>query len=126
LGRRNARRVHLKIGVALKNSMPNSAAAVTTAAMATPESAETLLRPGRRSSYFHSGTCSMWLAGLARELRIKTRADETRRVGKDEGEEWAREMSESSRGWQRLWLREGEVDKAGGHVERVYEGAASS
>ena len=78
LGRRNARRVHLKIGVALKNSMPNSAAAVTTAAMATPdESAETLVRPERRSSYFHSATCSMWLAGLASELIKKTRADET-------------------------------------------------
>ena len=50
----------------------------TTAAMATPdESAETLVRPERRSSYFHSATRSMWLAGLASELVKKTRADET-------------------------------------------------
>lgn len=52
LGTRNERETTrpLKIGVvvALKNSAPNSAAAVTTAAMATPES-ETLRPAGRRS-----------------------------------------------------------------------------
>ena len=87
----------------------------TTAAMATPdESAETLVRPERRSSYFHSATCSMWLAGLASELIKKTRADETSNWEGRRGRMGEREeVRESSRGWPRLWLREGEVDKAG-------------
>lgn len=118
----------------LKNSTPNSAAAVPTAAMATP--AARLMNPkpsgqeDAAATYLRSATCCMWLGGLASEL-LKRREESRRVAPRGRTHEEGRKNGRGGRGARVLerLVYEGEADnKAGrGHVERAsLRGKASS
>lgn len=126
----------------LKNSTPNSAAAVPTAAMATP--AARLMNPkpsgqeDAAATYLRSATCCMWLGGLASELlkrRVESRRVAPRGTTHEEGRKngrggrGARELERLARGGGAMATGgERQIIKRGGDMwsELVYEGSPAA